>query len=831
MAFKAFKIDHTKRSKLVDPIDIFDSLTLRGSVNNLWTPQSKALSLWHQVRNKPDISIEMNTGGGKTLVGLLISLSLARELDRMVLFVSPTIQLIQQTAEKARECSIEVATYYDGDFVKEEVATSASGPCLTTHAALFNGKSIFHRHELGAIVLDDAHAAGGIIRDCFTLKIPRATSVYKEIAELFRPYFKRSSMDSVFDEVLAGANRDLLFVPLFESSKQAGVIQEKLLEAGVNQEKEFKFAWSHLKDRLDRCVFLINNNGLEIAPACLPTEQTPLFQKGIRRVYLTATLPSPIEFHRTFGVVPHAVKPTGRSGEAQRVFLAADGETDDEQRDDAKSLLRNHKALILTPSTPAAGEWADCASLFTKNDDNERIEEFKAAKPPDKLVLAARYDGVDLPGDACRILILDGLPRGEALLSTYINESLRIETVRAATTAIRVVQAVGRIFRSNTDHGAVVLVGSSIQRWLTSPFNRAFLPPLLQQQLDLACEIGEKIDAGEFTAADVLKDLLEGGKEWDAFYSDNIGKIATKQPKSPPEWLTSAIQNERAAHHAMWNADYPKSAALYAKVAHSTEEYDPDLAAWNRHFEGYCFERAGRVELAEVAYLTAAGQRASLGRPKLTSRASKPTVHAGTGGRQAANIARLASHNGAQWLTRAQSLPNELVLGSSSGQIEKAIHDLGKLLGLEATRPDREFGTGPDILWLAPDAPVGHAFEAKTDKRATSQYNKSEVGQAHDHRQWLKNTHANKEIGLSWVGRTLPVSHDSSPDDSLTVLELGALTQLANRVQQLFEALTVEAVDADTVHAWLTHYALSFPECVNSLPNRRAVDLKVGDDE
>lgn len=829
MAFKAFKIDHTKRSSLVDPIEIFDSLTLRGSVNNLWTPQSKALAEWHEVRSLQDVSIEMNTGGGKTLVGLLVSLSLARELDRMVLFVSPTIQLIQQTAEKARECSIEVATYYDGHWSNEQVATSATGPCLTTHAALFNGKSIFHRQDLGAVVLDDAHAAGGIIRDCFTLKIPRTHNLYKEVAELFRPYFRRSSLELTFDEVITGGTREMLFVPLFESSKQAGVIQKKILESGLTETKEVKFAWAHLKDRLDRSVILFNNNGLEIAPACVPTEQTPLFQKGARRVYLTATLPSPIEFHRTFGVVPHPVKPTGRSGEAQRVFLAAEGDTDEKQQASAKALLIDHKALILTPSTPAASEWADCAEQFDQDDDNDRIEEFKAAEPPEKLVLAARYDGIDLPGDACRILVLDGLPRGEALLTKYINESLRIETVRAATTAIRVVQAVGRIFRSNTDHGAVILVGSSIQRWLSTPFNRAFLPALLQKQLDLAAEIAEKIDAGDFTAEDVLNDLLAGGKEWDEFYSENIGKFASKPAKSPPDWLTGAIQTERAAHHAMWQGDYATAAALYAKGAQATEANDPDLAAWNRHFEGFCFERSGRPELAEAAYVSAAARRVSLGRPKQIG-AAKPRILAGAAGTQAARIAQLCNKKAAQTLARAQALPGELVFGSSSGRIEQAVLDLGKLLGLDSSRPDAELNTGPDILWLSEDEAVGHAFEAKTDKLATSQYNKSEVGQAHDHRQWIKNNHRKRTVGLSWLGRTLPVSPDSSPDEDLTVFELGSIANLAARVRQLYEAMLVEAVDADAVQAWLTHSGLVFPACVHALPMRRAVDLKSSDD-
>ena len=101
------------------------------------------------------------------------------------------------------------------------------------------------------------------------------------------------------------------------------------------------------------------------------------------------------------------------------------------------------------------------------------------------LGLVARYDGIDLPGDACRVLILDRLPTGENLMDRFIDESIRIETIRMSNTATRVVQAIGRIFRSNTDHGVVLLVGTQLHSWVRTAKNREFLPPLLQRQIML----------------------------------------------------------------------------------------------------------------------------------------------------------------------------------------------------------------------------------------------------------------------------------------------------------------------------------------------------------
>src|SRR5208282_2256597 len=101
---KGLKITPKKRSKETNPLKIFETLTLRGTVENIWDPQSEALRSWHKVRDKQDIVIEMNTGGGKTLIVVLMAQSLVNETAGQVLYVCPTIQLIEQARVRAEEC-------------------------------------------------------------------------------------------------------------------------------------------------------------------------------------------------------------------------------------------------------------------------------------------------------------------------------------------------------------------------------------------------------------------------------------------------------------------------------------------------------------------------------------------------------------------------------------------------------------------------------------------------------------------------------------------------------------------------------------------------------
>ncbi len=73
MTLKKINLNVPSSKKSIDPMKVFKRLTLRGSIKNIWEPQAEALKDWHKCRSVPDILMQMNTGGGKTLVGLLMA--------------------------------------------------------------------------------------------------------------------------------------------------------------------------------------------------------------------------------------------------------------------------------------------------------------------------------------------------------------------------------------------------------------------------------------------------------------------------------------------------------------------------------------------------------------------------------------------------------------------------------------------------------------------------------------------------------------------------------------------------------------------------------------
>ena len=177
-----------KSTKPIDPIEIFRmSSVTDGKINDLWLAQGDALREWHKDRSSSDVAIVLNTGAGKTLVGLLIAHSLVNETQRQVVYACSSIQLIEQTAEKARGYGLPVTTYYGGRFSTDRLYKQAAAPCVTTYQALFNGLTRFAADDIAAVIFDDAHTAEHILRDQFSLTISNEATeeTYIEIVKRY----------------------------------------------------------------------------------------------------------------------------------------------------------------------------------------------------------------------------------------------------------------------------------------------------------------------------------------------------------------------------------------------------------------------------------------------------------------------------------------------------------------------------------------------------------------------------------------------------------------------------------------------------------------------
>ncbi len=771
----------------IEPVDLFRSCAVSDqNVNDLWLGQGDALREWHEKRHLEDIGVALNTGAGKTLVGLLIAQSLVNETKRQVAYSCSSIQLVEQTAEKARGYGIDVATYHGGAFTNADAYFRASGPCVTTYQALFNGKTRFRHDDVSAVIFDDAHTADNILRDQFTLRIGRLLlpGTYNELVALFSEYHRSIGRDSSYGEVADDKSARLFLIPPFEVRRHAQEIRRILSEAPLGDHLETMFAWEHIIDHEELCCWLVSSYEVTVTPITVPVSTLPYFQKGVRRVYLSATLNAPDAFARSFGRVPQElVAPPTTAGECERMIVIPSMVADVGGKDDvlaAMDVIEDKKAFILVPTYVRSEVWKDIASPPSQGHVTAHLDAFRKAAPPEKLLLAARYDGIDLPGDTCRVMVIDDLPAGSGPLERFQRDSLNMDNSTRSTVASRIVQSFGRISRGMSDHGAVLLTGEELVNWIRVPRNRSLLPEFLQNQIRLGEQISGSAPTVERLSA-AVNGCLNRNPGWIEQYSDYMRTSPSLATATDSDTASEIALAEASFGELLWDREFHKAADVLSKIQNQAVQFSHFTGAWLTLWWGYAIDMAGDPEAARELYRRAYALNSNI--PRMVLQQESPTAPVQ---QQILNVGQQMQVGASQGMK--VRVPNRLqqdllhLNGSGSiPQTEEALRCLGQYLGLESTRPDNEHDTGPDVLWLGEDG-IALAMELKTDKEESSSYRKADLGQLRDHVQWVNDHYQVTKVVQTFVGPPLPASGSANPSPEMLVIGLDQFDSVGKRL-------------------------------------------------
>lgn len=204
---------------------------------------------------------------------------------------------------------------------------------------------------------------------------------------------------------------------------------------------------------------------------CLPINVLPAFEAARRRIYMTATLSDDSILVTSFGAdkasVSKPITPRSASDLGERMILVPQqlnpGLKDDEVKDFiAKHIAPHMNVVVIVPSAKRAGYWSDVATpgmTLTASNLQAGVDKLRTTNA-NLAVLVNKYDGVDLPDDACRLLVVDGVPDVRSLLDRYDQSALRYSDRNLASQIQRIEQGMGRGIRSNDDYCAVLLMGA-----------------------------------------------------------------------------------------------------------------------------------------------------------------------------------------------------------------------------------------------------------------------------------------------------------------------------------------------------------------------------------
>ena len=741
------------------PRSLFRDLPRDPDVPFLWGHQDRILEGYEAHVDVSDLALELPTGTGKTLIGLLIAEWRRRSEGERVLYLCPTRQLAHQVGALADRYGIDVAVSLRPDYAGLDRWQNGDVLAVSTYSALFNYRPRFTAPQ--ALVLDDAHAAEGYVAGHWTVSVDRREmpDAHRALAELLAPLLDRRIAGALRDDDPRPIDRSAVeMVPLPRWWPQADELRE-LLDEAVEDTDQW-YAWTdHVRDGLAACCLLVSWREIVLRPLVPATARQREFADAAQRVYMSATLGSGGELERIFGVrrirrLP-APEEWERRSTGRRLFLLPAASVRQDQLDEVvgSAVQAAGRALVLAPTRDAVEHrQQQLAGLgmptLGASDIEESLEPFTSRERA-ALLLANRYDGLDLPGDDCRLMVLDGLPVAVNLLERFFFQRLTATDLLRERMRTRLTQGVGRATRGEGDWCAVMVGSREAYDFCARGEVRALLHPELQGELRFGLEQSADRNAQDFL--ELLQALLDHGEEWEEAEAQirQLRDEATRQVDPAAAALEAVVADEVGFTYAMYDGNYPSALERAQAVADGLggEEAAPyrgfwlylaGAAAWMAH-ERFAmpdmltaahdlFRRAAATGssvhwFAELAYSQVGGDA--------ERDVSAEDLQAAE---RAQALLRHIGFHGSGFQRRAATLRRRLN-GTAAGDWEEGLKQLGGLLGFDASRPSGQ--NTPDSVWVASER-LAFVWEAKSEEDPNGAVGARTAQQASGHVAWAR---------------------------------------------------------------------------------------------
>ena len=684
------------------PRDIFNALPKKNAAKFQYPRdvQSQVWAKWFERRNENSLVLKLNTGSGKTVVGLLALKSCLNEGKFPAVYVCPDPYLVKQVMDAAEELGVEVTN----DANSPRFLSGKSVLVVNIHK-LVNGKSVFGVGDEGvklgicSLVVDDAHACLGSVEEQFTINIPNDTEAFAELYEIFKSSL-HGQCESKAIEIEDGNPTSLMQVPYWVWQSKISEVSKVLIKN--SKAKFLEFVWPLVKEfpKLSNCV--VSSTGIEITPHSIPIHMIPSIVEAERKVFMTATLADDSVLVSHFGVgaesIHNPVVPDSAGDIGDRMILLPQVINTDITGDLIKSYCKHiskyMNVVVIVPSRYRAGYWADVANLtLYANNLYEGVDKLKAGHVG-LVVLVNKYDGIDLPGNACRLLVIDGVPDVRRKIDK-VRQSVLLGSDREVTQVIqRIEQGMGRGVRSNDDYCVVFLVGRDLTSQLYSRGALEKLSPGTKAQLALSEQIAEQVKGKNLNdITETLKYCWGRNEQWVAASKGALVGL-TYDTVNVPDEITIGL---RLAYDNAAKNNSARSRSVLGDLVNKIPA---------KKEKGYV-----KQFYAEYTNLTdpVEAQKIQLSASVDNRRVLKPI--------EGIEYHKIAGEVFDQAVACSQYLsfrfkdPNKLVVEiagileemkfreDSSEIFEERFKGIAKFIGFNSQRPEQEYNKGPDVLW------------------------------------------------------------------------------------------------------------------------------------
>lgn len=712
-----------------------------------------------------DVALQLPTGSGKTLVGLLLADWRRRKFREKIVYLCPTNQLVNQVAEEASTkygLSIEAFTGKVRDYGPAAKAAYADGDriAVTNYSSLFNTNPFFEDPDI--IIVDDAHAAENYIAAQWTLSMSRLNEGTVQLHNAVASVIKQAISQATYSRLM-GISRDVDDaswvdkLPTHVLAELAGELGAAI--GGHVEDTRERFAWKSLAGHLQACQLYMSATEIMIRPLIPPTWSHAPFADAKQRIFMSATLGAGGDLERLTGR-PNILRlpvPDGWDvqGIGRRFFVFPEKSLDEDNTLALRhSLMREAgRSLVLTPRIDSADEvkLAVKEALDYAVFDAEDLEKTKATFLAEKnavAVIANRYDGIDFPNDDCRLLFIEGLPKATNLQERFLMTRMGANLLFNERVQTRVMQALGRCTRGLNDYSAVVVTGNDLPGYLTDLKRRVHFHPELQAEIEFGVYQSTETTAREII--DNFKVFLEHDDAWEEA-NDSILEArgaATQQDFPAMDELADSVAKEIEWQTAIWNQDYERAYDAAREVLAGLN--DTNLRGYRAlwfYLAGAAAERAAAEGIngfdgkARQSYRRA--KEAALGIPWLVTlaRGTPTEAEAAEATKDAAlmlqverlevYLAKLGTLHNRGFTARESEIRNGL---ASPKTFEHAQRLLGEHLGFASGKKEED--ASPDPWWMIADQVI--VFEDHAGAREDAVIDATKARQAASHPDWIR---------------------------------------------------------------------------------------------
>ncbi|WP_425622582.1 DEAD/DEAH box helicase [Brevibacillus borstelensis] len=724
-----FKSKYRGGSNIESPEALFYDLRNR-SVEGLLSHQADVLREYKKdLVDYPEVAMELPTGSGKTLIGLLVGEWRRRQLKERVVYLCPTKQLVHQVVDEARtKFGINTLAFTGSqrDYHPKAKAEYNQGEAIavTTYSSLFNTNPFFYNPNF--IVLDDAHASENYIVKHWSLNISRYDFpvIYAQLLEILKDGLPPEQYQRMLSD--NASPNDKAWVEKIPTPKFVSQLRQVIpyLDEAVQGQETLKYNWSVLREHLRACHVYVNYGSILIRPIIPPTLTHPPFSHANQRLYMSATLGLGGELERITGrdKIKRIKAPEGweKHGVGRRLFFFPGVALNDvESNKLVHSLIKeSSRSLILVPDQQSADDLiAEISQIGSKDiyqaSDIEHSKHEFTKNTNAVAVLANRYDGINLIGDECRLEIMQGLPSAANLHERFLETRMAASLLLRDRVRTRIVQAVGRCTRSATDYSAVCIVGNELQDRLLQRENIQLYHPEMQAELLFGYD-ESKAATGIDDFLDMYRIFLAQNEDWKDADAQILMRRQDYERKPDPlmDKLQKAVSYELYYQRDMWAGDYQgalKHANSVASLLDGDElkgyrgfwYYLAGSAAWLAAQNDESFAATARNKFNQAAHCTnsVTWLRNLVPAPSKNNDKTEDDKHlAFLIERLEGQLSKLGISSDRKFNCLVQEILSGLASNTDGNAFEQAHVKLGTLLGYDAG--NTEDTGGPDPWWI-----------------------------------------------------------------------------------------------------------------------------------